>query len=57
MPSRAWSLVSSPALGDAGRTLGELSQGGTLAYAEFETGKLLLGHLVSSLVSLHSTAA
>lgn len=47
MPSTAWSLVSSPALGDAGRALDELTQGGTLAYAEFERGGLLLGHLLA----------
>lgn len=47
MASTAWSLVSASALGVAALTLGELTQGDTLADAEFETGSLLLGHLVA----------
>lgn len=43
MPSRAWSSLSSPALGDAGLTLDELTQRGALAYAKFGTSELLLG--------------
>jgi len=45
MPSTAWSPVRSPAPGDAGLAPGERTRGGTLAYAEFATGQLLLGHL------------